>query len=290
MTVRRGEVFGFLGPNGAGKTTAVKLLLGLVRPTGGEALVLGAPAGDRETRRQHRLPARAVPLPELADRPRGAGAALPAAAACPRARRPAAADDALATVGLAERGDDKVRHVLQGHAAAPRPGGGPAGRARAGRPRRADQRSRPGRAGTRSATIIRELRGRGTTVFLNTHLLEEAEQVCDRVAVIDQGRSLATGTLAELRRAGLERPAPGDRAARRLVASPAGPGPVERRGGVAAGRGTSPRRQVPDAGGGARRPRRPRRGGRAASSRASKTAFSSCWGSDEIVPMSPTLP
>ena len=52
MTVGRGEVFGFLGPNGAGKTTAVKLLLGLVRPTGGEAMVLGAPAGDRETRRK----------------------------------------------------------------------------------------------------------------------------------------------------------------------------------------------------------------------------------------------
>ena len=52
MTVARGEVFGFLGPNGAGKTTAVKLLLGLARPTGGEAMVLGAPAGDRETRRQ----------------------------------------------------------------------------------------------------------------------------------------------------------------------------------------------------------------------------------------------
>src|SRR6266702_2530413 len=48
-------------------------------------------------------------------------------------------------------------------------------------------------------TIIRELRGRGTTVFLNTHLLQEAEQVCDRVSVISQGRSLATGTLAELR-------------------------------------------------------------------------------------------
>ena len=52
MTVERGEVFGFLGPNGAGKTTVVKLLLGLARPSGGEALVLGAPLGDRETRRQ----------------------------------------------------------------------------------------------------------------------------------------------------------------------------------------------------------------------------------------------
>src|SRR5690348_5944605 len=52
MTVKRGEVFGFLGPNGAGKTTAVKILLGLVRPTGGDAMVLGAPAGDREARKQ----------------------------------------------------------------------------------------------------------------------------------------------------------------------------------------------------------------------------------------------
>ena len=51
MTVARGEVFGFLGPNGAGKTTAVKLLLGLARPTGGEAMVLGAPAGDSRQRR-----------------------------------------------------------------------------------------------------------------------------------------------------------------------------------------------------------------------------------------------
>ena len=51
MVVPRGEVFGFLGPNGSGKTTAVKLLLGLSRPTGGEAWVLGRPAGHRETRR-----------------------------------------------------------------------------------------------------------------------------------------------------------------------------------------------------------------------------------------------
>ena len=52
MTVPRGEVFGFLGPNGAGKTTAVKLLLGLSRPTAGHGLVLGAGIGDVATRRR----------------------------------------------------------------------------------------------------------------------------------------------------------------------------------------------------------------------------------------------
>src|SRR5450830_1003309 len=52
MTVPRGQVFGFLGPNGAGKTTAVKLLLGLSRPTTGEGRVLGEPLGDVATRRR----------------------------------------------------------------------------------------------------------------------------------------------------------------------------------------------------------------------------------------------
>ncbi|MGH2717577.1 MAG: ATP-binding cassette domain-containing protein, partial [Actinomycetota bacterium] len=52
MTVPRGEVFGFLGPNGAGKTTSIKLLLGLARPTSGEAWVLGQPAGHAKTRRK----------------------------------------------------------------------------------------------------------------------------------------------------------------------------------------------------------------------------------------------
>ena len=197
MTVSRGEVFGFLGPNGAGKTTAVKLLLGLARPTGGEALVLGAPAGDRETRRrigylpelfryQSWLTAREVL--ELHGRLLG----------LPRPRRRAAADDTLATVGLAGRGDDKVGTFSKGMQQ--RLG---LGVALLGEPALVvlDEPTSAldpvGRHQVR--VIIRELRGRGTTVFLNTHLLQEAEQVCDRVSVINKGRSLATGTLAELR-------------------------------------------------------------------------------------------
>jgi ABC-type multidrug transport system ATPase subunit len=52
LSVAPGEVFGFLGPNGAGKTTTVKILMGLVRPTAGEARIFGIPAGDREARRR----------------------------------------------------------------------------------------------------------------------------------------------------------------------------------------------------------------------------------------------
>jgi ABC-2 type transport system ATP-binding protein len=196
MTVERGEVFGFLGPNGAGKTTTVKLLLGLARPTGGEAMVLGAPAGDRETRRfigylpelfrfQSWLSAREV----LVLHGRLLGMPRPAIAS--------AAIEALATVGLVDRADDKVGTfskgmqqrlglavALLGHPALvvldePTSALDPVGRH--------DVRQ-----------IIRGLRDRGTTVFLNTHLLEEAEHVCDRVTVIDKGRSIASGSLAEL--------------------------------------------------------------------------------------------
>ena len=52
LSVRRGEIFGFLGPNGAGKSTSIKMLLGLVKPSGGEAFVLGEPAGEVEIRRK----------------------------------------------------------------------------------------------------------------------------------------------------------------------------------------------------------------------------------------------
>src|SRR5580700_5436092 len=197
MTVGRGEVFGFLGPNGAGKTTAVKLLLGLAQPTGGEAMVLGAPAGDRETRR------RVGYLPELFR----FQAWLTASEVLllhtrllglPRERRQPVARDALDTVGLAGRGGDKVGTFSKGMQQ--RLG---LGVALLGDPALVilDEPTSAldpvGRHQVRS--LIRDLRGRGTTVFLNTHLLEEAEHVCDRVTVLSKGRSLATGTLAELK-------------------------------------------------------------------------------------------
>jgi ABC-2 type transport system ATP-binding protein len=197
MTVGRGVVFGFLGPNGAGKTTAVKLLLGLARPSGGEAMVLGAPAGDRETRRQVGY------LPELFRFQSWLTAREVLVLHCrllglSRSRWPAAAADALQDVGLAGRGDDKVGTFSKGMQQ--RLG---LGVALLGEPALVilDEPTSAldpvGRHQVRS--IIRGLRDRGTTVFLNTHLLAEAEHVCDRVTVISQGRCLAEGTLDELR-------------------------------------------------------------------------------------------
>jgi ABC-2 type transport system ATP-binding protein len=197
MTVARGEVFGFLGPNGAGKTTAVKLLLGLARPTGGEAMVLGAPAGDLETRRQIGY------LPELFRFQSWLTAREVLVLHCrlmqmPRAGWAAAADEALRLVGLSGRGDDRVGTFSKGMQQ--RLG---LGVALLGEPALVvlDEPTSAldpvGRHQVR--VIIRELRDRGTTVFLNTHLLEEAEHVCDRVTIISKGRSLATGTLAELK-------------------------------------------------------------------------------------------
>jgi len=196
MTVGRGEVFGFLGPNGAGKTTAVRLLLGLARPTSGEAMVLGAPAGDRETRRKIGY------LPELFRYQSWLTAREVLMLHCrllrlPRPRWAGEVAGALETVGLAARADDRVGTFSKGMQQ--RLG---LGTALLGEPALVildEPTSALDPVGRRQVrTIIRELRGRGATVFLNTHLLEEAEQVCDRVAVLDKGRSVATGTLAEL--------------------------------------------------------------------------------------------
>jgi ABC-2 type transport system ATP-binding protein len=197
MTVERGEVFGFLGPNGAGKTTAVKLLLGLARPTGGEAMVLGAPAGDRETRRQIGY------LPELFRFQSWLTAREVLVLHCrlqqlPRPRWAGEVDEALQTVGLADRGDDKVGTFSKGMQQ--RLG---LGVALLGEPvlvvldEPTSALDPVGRHQVR--TIIRGLRDRGATVFLNTHLLVEAEHVCDRVTIISKGRAVASGTLDELR-------------------------------------------------------------------------------------------
>jgi ABC-2 type transport system ATP-binding protein len=196
MSVGRGEVFGFLGPNGAGKTTTVKLLLGLARPTSGSGRVLDAPIGDLATRRkigylpelfryQPWLKAREVL--ELHGRLIG----------LPSDRRRQEADTALALVELEDRADDVVGKFSKGMQQR-------LGLAVAllGEPALIilDEPTSAldplGRVDVRE--IIRKAAARGAAVFLNSHLLSEVEQVCDRVAIIDHGRVVASGPLDDV--------------------------------------------------------------------------------------------
>jgi ABC-2 type transport system ATP-binding protein len=196
MTVPRGEVFGFLGPNGAGKTTSVKLFMGLAKPTSGEAWLLGEPVGDRAARR------RIGYLPELFRYQSWLTAREVLAFHCELARLPRAGwnqeiASALDTVGLSERADGRVGTYSKGMQQ--RLG---LGVALLGSPELIllDEPTSAldpvGRHDVRE--IIRRLRDRGATVFLNSHLLAEVEQVCDRVAVVDRGRVVAIGGLDEL--------------------------------------------------------------------------------------------
>jgi ABC-2 type transport system ATP-binding protein len=199
MTIPRGAVFGFLGPNGAGKTTAVKLLLGLARPSGGQGEILGQPIGERSSRR------RVGYLPELFRYQSWLTAREVLALHCDlagldRAAWPREIEDALAVVGLADRGSSRVGTFSKGMQQ--RLG---LGVALLGDPQLVllDEPTSAldpvGRHDVRE--IIRALRERGVTVFLNSHLLSEVEQVCDRVAIVDRGRVIAEGTLDELLRA-----------------------------------------------------------------------------------------
>jgi ABC-2 type transport system ATP-binding protein len=196
MTVPRGQVFGFLGPNGAGKTTAVKLLLGLTRPTSGEGHVLGAPLGDVATRR------RVGYLPELF-RYQGWMTAREVLsfhcelAGLPRAEWSEEIRDALELVGLTDRANGRTDTFSKGMQQ--RLG---IGVALLGRPdlvvldEPTSALDPVGRQDVRG--IIAALKDRGTTVFLNSHLLTEVERVCDRVAIVDHGRVVSELDMAEL--------------------------------------------------------------------------------------------
>jgi ABC-2 type transport system ATP-binding protein len=193
LCVRAGEIFGFLGPNGAGKTTSIKMLLALVEPTAGDGRVLGGPLGDRNAR------ARIGFLPEhfrfhdcltarelLRFHGRLFGLrGLPLEA---RIQTLLARVDLLDAADRPVRGYSKGMLQRAGLAQAlindpalvfldePTSGLDPLGRLLV-------------------RDVIAELRARGTTVFLNSHLLGEVEATCDRVAFVKQGRVVHDLTL-----------------------------------------------------------------------------------------------
>jgi ABC-2 type transport system ATP-binding protein len=196
LTVEPGEVFGFLGPNGAGKTTTVKILMGLVRPTSGEARIFGLPAGDLAARR------RVGYLPEnfrFHDWLTGAGlldfhgrlAGLSAEER--RARIP----EAIRRVGLTGRGDARIRTYSKGMTQ--RIGLAQAIFHRPDLVLLDEPTSALDPVGRREVRdLIHSLRDDGIAVFLNSHLLSEVELVCDRVAIVDRGRVVRSGRLEEL--------------------------------------------------------------------------------------------
>jgi ABC-2 type transport system ATP-binding protein len=195
-TVAQGEVFGFLGPNGAGKTTAVKLITGLARPTSGDGTVLGRPLGDRLARRELGY------LPELFRFQEWLSATEllemhGELAGMPRTERRRRAAELLELVGLAGRARDRVGTFSKGMQQR-------IGLAQAlmARPRLVildEPTSALDPLGRRDVrNIIQELRRRGVTVFLNSHLLSEVELVCDRVAFVNRGRVVREGRVHDL--------------------------------------------------------------------------------------------
>ncbi len=202
LAVAEGEVFGFLGPNGAGKTTTVKMLLGLAAPTAGEAYILGRPVGDPAVMgrvgflpEQFRFP----PWITAADFLDVHGRLYGMAAAERRTRIPAL----LERVGLADRAGSKLGEFSKGMLQR-------IGLAQAllNRPRLVfldEPTSGLDPLGRREVRdLIRELRGEGVTVFLNSHFLSEVEVTCDRVAIIKAGRVVRQGALDELTRQATE--------------------------------------------------------------------------------------
>jgi ABC-2 type transport system ATP-binding protein len=195
LRIPRGEVFGFLGPNGAGKTTSVKMLLGLIRPTSGSATLLGAPLGDRRARaRMGFLPEHFRFHDSLTGREflRIHGRLLGMRGAALERR----IDDLLARVHLLDAAQRPLRQFSKGMVQR-------AGLAQAliGEPELVflDEPTSGldplGRVLVRE--LIEELRARGATVFLNSHLLGEVEATCDRVAFVKQGRIVHELLLAE---------------------------------------------------------------------------------------------
>jgi ABC-2 type transport system ATP-binding protein len=203
MAVEEHEIFGFLGPNGAGKTTTMKILMGLIRPTGGDAEIFGRPAGDTEAKRKLGfLPEQPYFYDHLSGREilDYFGRLFGLSAGVRRTR----SAELLERVGLAAAADQPLRGYSKGMLQRigiaqalindpqlvvldePMSGLDPIGRKEV-------------------RDLILRLRAEKRTVFFSTHILSDVESVCDRVAILDKGKVVALSPLHELlARAGSE--------------------------------------------------------------------------------------
>ena len=196
LEVGPGTVFGLLGPNGAGKTTLIKVLLGLVRKTSGEARLFGEPVGRAKPRQRvgylpeaHRLPLYMTGRQVL----ELFGMMCGREAGFLRERIPAL----LELVDMTAAADRKIREYSKGMQQR-------IGLAQAlihepeliflDEP--TDGVDPVGRAAIRA--VVLDLKQRGVTIFINSHLLMEVEMMCDRVVIMDHGRIIREGAIDEL--------------------------------------------------------------------------------------------
>src|SRR6202023_721944 len=196
LTVEEGEIFGFLGPNGAGKTTTLKLLMGLVFPTAGTARILGMDMDDPRVKSEIGfLPEQPYFYDHLSARELlnyyGQLSGVPAKGRSARVER------TLARVGLTDSAGIQLRKFSKGMLQRvglaqailhdpklvfldePMSGLDPMGRREV-------------------RNLIQQRRHEGKTVFFSTHILSDAEALCDRVGVIHQGELRGVGAIADL--------------------------------------------------------------------------------------------
>jgi ABC-2 type transport system ATP-binding protein len=201
LHVQAGEIFGFLGHNGAGKTTTVRLLNGVLDPTAGKAIVLGLdPQSDGPSLRARTGVLTETPSLDERLTARDNLSIYAELYSIPRAEAAGRVDSLLSEFELAERADDKVggysKGMKQRLALA---------RALLHRPEVLFLDEPTAALDPVAARHVHSLvetlaRREGCTVFLCTHNLVEAQKLCDRVAVMDQGRLVALGTPSELTR------------------------------------------------------------------------------------------
>jgi ABC-2 type transport system ATP-binding protein len=196
LAVQSGEIFGYLGPNGAGKTTTLKILMGLIFPTAGSARILGLDMWDMRVKAQigflpeHPYFYDYLTAGELLDY-------LAQLSGVPAQERKRKIDEMLGRVGMSDVKNLQLRKFSKGMLQRvgiaqaiihnpkvvfldePMSGLDPIGRREV-------------------AELIRSLKDEGKTVFFSTHILSDAEALCDRVAVIHQGMLRSVGVVADL--------------------------------------------------------------------------------------------
>jgi ABC-2 type transport system ATP-binding protein len=198
LKVEPGQIYGLLGQNGAGKSTMVKILLGIVRRTEGDAYLLGAEAGTTDVRRRvgylpedHQFPGyhSGYSLMDFYGQLYGVG----------RSERLRKIPETLELVGIAGRMHSKIKTYSKGMKQRlgiaqallhnpevifldePTDGVDPVGR-------------------KEIRDLLLQLKGEGRTIFVNSHLLGEVEMISDRVAILHQGELVRIGTVADLTR------------------------------------------------------------------------------------------